>query len=467
MPRLQQDKFTVFVSHKSADKELASLVADELVNLAPDQVVCWVSGEALTAGIDWNREIKQQLAQSHLLVLLFTTPQHNWDWCLYEVGLFVRFEADEVLSVACLFDPDGSPPAPLNQVQCVRATSEEIAKQLVRPLCTHTWNLSDTWQRGALVPGVSDDIVDAAARRIADGFHGTLANSGSGPSADLDRYQPCHRIVLDIEHCAQVDTQRGIPRDARVVEGPENTTSYTLSLFRAHVGTAAWTWGDLVDEVEGRDAPWLRDLDERFVHSLRRRLWSPSMELIEVWRPDSNGRRTYRPIIYEVVRRVSDHKPIETTILLIPDDDPRPADDGSLRCVADVTLQRIRQRRTDLVAGSVVRPVAFWYCAERSARRCSRNSVVDHGLTFGIAHLHEYRRPLEAVPVGGSGLRSRAKSSKDSPSAATPTSPVTSVFGRRVPSRGRTQVSIMRFISSARASRFPPGPLGSSPSSIS
>ena len=77
--------------------------------------------EALTAGVDWDREIKKQLArETTCSSLLFTTPQHTWDWCLYEVGLFVRFEVDDVVSVACLFDPNGSPPAPLNQVQCVR-----------------------------------------------------------------------------------------------------------------------------------------------------------------------------------------------------------------------------------------------------------------------------------------------------------------------------------------------------------
>ena len=211
MPRLQQDTFTVFVSHKSADKELADLVAEELCNLAPGLVECWVSGQALTAGVDWDREIKKQLAESHLLVLLFTTPQHTWDWCLYEVGLFVRFEVDDVVSVACLFDPNGSPPAPLNQVQCVRASSDDVARQLIRPFCTTTWKMSDTWQRGALAPHVSDDVVDAAAERIADGFRRTLAHSASGSSDDVYRYQPCHRIVLDLRGCSTGSPWDGIP----------------------------------------------------------------------------------------------------------------------------------------------------------------------------------------------------------------------------------------------------------------
>lgn len=322
MPRLQQDKFNVFVSHKSDDKELADLVADELHNLAPDLIECWVSGQTLTAGQDWERQIKKQLAQSHLLILLFTTPRHTWDWCLYEVGLFVRFEADDVVSVACLFDPDGLPPAPLNQVQCVRALAQDVATQLVRPICTQTWNMSDTWQRGALVPDVSDDVVNAAAARIAAGFNSVLAQSASGQRPDVYRYRPCHRIVLDLTVCEQSGDWGGIPRNARVIEGSDDTTSYTLSLFRAQDGKSAWTWGDLVDEVVGRDARWLHDLDQSFVQSLTRHLWSPSMELMEVWQPASGGHRTYRPIIYQVGRRVSDDKPVEVTILLLPDGAP-------------------------------------------------------------------------------------------------------------------------------------------------
>ncbi len=321
MPRLQQETFKVFVSHKSDDKDLATLVASELRALAPGIIECWVSGEELTAGTDWDREIKKQLAQSHLLILLFTTPRHNWDWCLYEVGLFVRFDADDVVSVACLFDPKGLPPAPLNQVQCVRALREDIASQLVRPICTQTWTMSDTWQRGALAPDVSDDVVDGASDRIAKGFEHTLARSMSAAGPEVYQYRPCHRIVLSLAHCARTRPWDGIPRSARVVEGIDDTTSYTLSLFRAHDGRSTWTWGDLVDEIDGRDTPWRRDLDQSFVQSLTRHLWSPSMELMEVWQPNSDRRRTYRPVVYEVVRQTSDDSPVEATILLLPDDD--------------------------------------------------------------------------------------------------------------------------------------------------
>lgn len=319
MHRVPQDTFKVFVSHKSDDADLAEVVATELQALAPGRIECWVSSEELTAGTDWEREIKRQLAQTHLLVLLFTTPHHTWDWCLYEVGLFVRFEAEDVSSVACLFDPKGMPPTPLHQVQCVRASRDTLVKQLLRPLCSTTWEMSDNWQRGALRSKVPDDLLVAAAERIAEKFQEILQRAEPDTSDEVHSYRPCHRIVLDLEQCGATSTWQGIPRGARVMDGRDATTSYTLSLFRAHDGTSGWTWGQLVDEVGGEDESWLRDLDSSFMQSLTRHLWAPSMAVMAVWQPHSDRRRTYRPIIYEVERRVSDDEAVRLTILLLPE----------------------------------------------------------------------------------------------------------------------------------------------------
>jgi hypothetical protein len=182
--------------------------------------------------------------------------------------------------------------------------------------------MSDTWHRGALLQTVPEDVVSAAAERIADAFGRHLAPPAGASDDDRYRYRPCHRIVLDLEHCDPPWNR--IPRHARVVAGRDHTSSYTLSLFRAHDGTDAWTWGDLVDEIDGTDSPWLRDLDQAFAHSLTRHLWTPSMASMEVWQPDATHRRTYRPIVEEVVRRVNDDAPVEITILLLPDVSPAP-----------------------------------------------------------------------------------------------------------------------------------------------
>ena len=87
-----EDVFKVFISHKHEDHALAIAVKEALEGLQPGRVDCFVSGVDITAGMDWRREIRSALGQSHLLVLLFTAPSKNWDWCLYEAGLYTRFD---------------------------------------------------------------------------------------------------------------------------------------------------------------------------------------------------------------------------------------------------------------------------------------------------------------------------------------------------------------------------------------
>lgn len=50
-------------------------------------------------------------------MLLFTAPSKDWDRCLYESGLYCRFEKAEkknqVSGVVCLFNPGQASPSPL------------------------------------------------------------------------------------------------------------------------------------------------------------------------------------------------------------------------------------------------------------------------------------------------------------------------------------------------------------------
>ena len=81
------EPFRISISHKHEDHDAADKIASAL-RLLDDQIKTFVSGSNLVAGSDWNAEIRSQLMESHLLLLVFTQPSNNGDWCLYEAGLF-------------------------------------------------------------------------------------------------------------------------------------------------------------------------------------------------------------------------------------------------------------------------------------------------------------------------------------------------------------------------------------------
>jgi TIR domain len=314
MARIPDDKFRVFISHKHEDHEFAATVANSLQSVST-AVECFVSGSDISAGTDWNREIRDALKRSHLLVLLFTNPTKGWDWCLYEAGLFTRLDEESVHAVVSLFHPDGSAPRVLKNLQGVPG-SQAALLEFLENLCKSTWRVSDDWRRGPLNSRVRPEVLNAAATQIAVAF--PVARSHA-------THHPCHRLVLDLSSAS--DSRDGIPDDARVVEGPGATETYTLSLFQVSSEERTHTWGELVATLDGADAPWRRQLDRRFAAALRGELFAPTTATLCAFALEQRQRRHYRPIIYEILRAppssragmaLSARPPLAVTIVLDP-----------------------------------------------------------------------------------------------------------------------------------------------------
>jgi hypothetical protein len=67
--------------------------------------------------------------------LVFTDPDEDWTWCLYETGFFDALrQADktETRRLYCLHHPDTGPPKPIADLQTVPATSEEVIEWLTK-----------------------------------------------------------------------------------------------------------------------------------------------------------------------------------------------------------------------------------------------------------------------------------------------------------------------------------------------
>ena len=103
-------------------------------------------------------------------MLLFTNPSQNWDWCLYEAGLFTRLDEDDVHAVVLLvFHPDGSAPRVLDNLQGVPSQGR-ITRVFLENLCKSTWRVSDDWLKGPLNSRpVRPEVLQTAAAQIPQG----------------------------------------------------------------------------------------------------------------------------------------------------------------------------------------------------------------------------------------------------------------------------------------------------------
>ena len=319
------NRFQVFVSHKHDDHALAGTVKRSLEGLSA-RIECFVCGSDLSAGSDWNLEIRSRLARSHMLILLFTEPSRNWDWCLYEAGLFTSLGVAADDSGVCLHRPEGTLPSPLKNLQGVAAEAVTL-QQFLSQLCRETWRVAKEWRLGALVPRVPQKKIEAACDTIIQAFVPMVVEAAPDVCKEHLIYHPCHRLVLDLGTVEKIEA--GVPREAVVVEGDGATSNFTLALFNLARGRLARTWGDLVDAGGGADAAWLSELDRHFVAALHEELFSPSTSMIQLWDTWRLHRRSYRAILYRIVREGRSGmgagaspgplgRPLQVTIVLDP-----------------------------------------------------------------------------------------------------------------------------------------------------
>jgi hypothetical protein len=317
MGRIPDDRFRIFVSHKHGDAALARVVAEQIEGLSP-VFECWVSGDDIASGTDWNRSIITALARSHLLVLIFTVPERNWDWCLYEAGLFTRFSDatdDDVRSVVPIFDPEVGPPRPLASIQGAAGEPEALGRFLTT-LCFEPWELSDDWRRGPLDTAVDPAAIEAAAGTIAVAFRACI-DDGTGHSGDT-RY-PCHRLVLEADAVPDGDT--GIPDDARLIAGAGATSAYTLALFGLSMDDRPRSWGELLDRIGAHEERWRADLDDAYRAAARGELFTPGTGSVRAWTRPTEGERRYRPVLYSTASRDAGESACHQLVIVL---DPLP-----------------------------------------------------------------------------------------------------------------------------------------------
>jgi hypothetical protein len=79
--------FKIFLSHKNDDNVLADRLKTILTRPCPNGLDVFHMSD-IKGGHDWCKKIYDRTASADMLWLLFTDACANWDWCMYEAGLF-------------------------------------------------------------------------------------------------------------------------------------------------------------------------------------------------------------------------------------------------------------------------------------------------------------------------------------------------------------------------------------------
>ena len=87
----EDGKIKIFISHKHEDERTAIGLKAAIERYGAGRVQIFLSEDTPT-GSNWINWIQKSLSKSNLFILVFTDASRNWDWPLYEAGLFTRLD---------------------------------------------------------------------------------------------------------------------------------------------------------------------------------------------------------------------------------------------------------------------------------------------------------------------------------------------------------------------------------------
>lgn len=296
------DRFTIFLSYKDVDKERVTEVRAKLLKFAkdylrikPDDFRVFLAA-ALHGGEPWRASIDENLRSANWFVLFYTTPSANWQWCMYEAGVFAS----------------GSP---LNPVPGSATGAVEHSRRRLICLCTpqteaagsnHVPNpLADLQFTSADAQTVQDDVVSGLIRAVGLDVVGGQTFEKDKQSL-VDAFVKVFTPYIPLEHLRLLQARPLLPcmqivgKIAHLLE-PDKLIAESHVTFRDEGGhifrhPSGSTIPFAAFELEmAQQQPWIIVIKESIRHVVAGpNLIEPNRSLLAV--DDGENRRVFRPV---------------------------------------------------------------------------------------------------------------------------------------------------------------------------
>lgn len=185
-------KINVFVSYKQEEKEIAAIVIDTLKKLTQGSLNI-KSMANIGKGQKWLPFIVKAIQDAHWFLFLLPDPTQDWDWCLFEAGMFRRgIRKSRLFKVFCLHDVRTPLPHQITEFQGIQADPDDPSdiEQFLTEICLE----QDFFPGFGQVRRVDKGLIKKAAERI----NGAVCGEGveKRPQVQRTRYQPIVLIQL-------------------------------------------------------------------------------------------------------------------------------------------------------------------------------------------------------------------------------------------------------------------------------
>jgi hypothetical protein len=270
---IYHERINIFFSYKLKDEAVATAVVRQIRSIAGEKLNLSYAKEFQT-GKDYREKILRATRNANWFILLLPDPAEDWDWCLYESGLFraKKLPGDRLI---CIHYKDNKIPDQISNFNAVAASQEKLTIFLQELFCEED-----------PVPGMSPINTEANVVAIAK----TIESLVSPPT--LLKTIPFHEFVT----VSIRDDNRLAKNDDLNKMEIVDCTPDKLPLFGKNRRPA--TWGHLTDRViDDNDDYWRTEL-RRALRSARDNNIPPD---IHATFTGCNGKH-YLPVLHAMVQ---------------------------------------------------------------------------------------------------------------------------------------------------------------------
>ncbi len=301
--------FNLFISHKHSDARIAQVVADFVESRTLGQVSVHMSSDPRYKGPRLGRNINQELCAAlyscDVLLLLYTSADEDWSYCMFECG--VATDPQSPRTNIIVFQCGADVPKPFADQLRVDVRDLKDLRKFTKAFFTDPGFFPKA--DAAFAPNFSEDRCDEAARQFYDALTapGVLPPLEREPVEDVSAW-PLLRLEValkDIDLITQSDDPAASEACRRLLLDRaliSHSSSRAPILFGLDSLPPNMLFGDLVEAqatpTQGTIPAWVESCAVQILRVARRRLtnlrWEPFTE--------ANGDSIYTPIVTRMRR---------------------------------------------------------------------------------------------------------------------------------------------------------------------
>lgn len=205
----------VFISHKHADRKIADKVSSFLTRHSGARVKVHQSSstwaDAPKVGRNLNKQLKEFLWHTSVVILIYTDPEHDWSYCMWECGVALQPQTPDTKII--LFQCAGRSPTLFAEQVNVDVRSEADIQRFTNEFLTAEDFFPGVGHRMTKFQPNGQEVIRAATE-----FHRELKEVLPREEAfqDWPAY-PFLQLELDLDHCDQIKKLPDLERRTEIV----------------------------------------------------------------------------------------------------------------------------------------------------------------------------------------------------------------------------------------------------------